>query len=1220
MTGIAAQRLMPTAGSGRYQVGEVLARGGMGSVHTAVDRLAERPVAYKRLTPSSDSTRSRLTALFKREYDTLTHLTHPNIVEVYDFGFDDTGPYYTMELLSGSDLTKLAPLSVRDACRVLRDVASALALLHARRLVHRDVSPNNVRLTAEGRAKLLDFGGMTGFGIPTEIVGTPAFIAPECLQRAPLDQRTDLYSLGALAYWTLTRRLHAPAHTIEELTEAWKHEVVPPSHYAPEVPRELDELVLALLQHDPVARPRHASDVIERLTTIAQLGPEQDESRVASSYLEHGPQQGHEEPLSVLVRALRGSLAGAGHTVLLEADPGLGRSALLDRIAVEAQLAGAIVLRAGGNLHTAAFSAARHLVKAGSLVFPDLAERARGLISTMPVGSGRDERSGPRSNIDASEQQIMFASILQEELLALSLRAPLVLLIDDAHTVDAESMALFASLVETVRSYPILFILSVQSQRDFLQREAQSKLEASAERCKLHALDEQQVNALVGTLFGEVQNRHLLAVWLYQQTGGNPGHCIDLSRLLLARGDIRYTVGTFTLPQVFDTELAVALHGQAALARLADLPVSMRNVANLLGLHDGPLTNQQLADATQQTPRELVLAVEQLQHRGVAVVSDDDVSCASDALRTALRNALSVADKRAAHLALARAIGAQAPDTLASLLGHAHHLLSAGGEEALEGASLLAGLDEKYKLELATIKGASSLLEWGLSVLEARRLPDVECLGLLIPLSLFSFYGRIDLQERYLSRTMGALSDVCGVTRARRLSVFVGTQLGLILGILTAWIMFRFTQRSLNRRSFVQHLGNIGSVPSSACAASASVWDATESYRVAHMLDVFENAGKSSAIYLMREFCLATAEVVSVKTARAIERYSRLFEIFQGKVFGMDEVSLEQLRCGCLHGKAQALVTDAAPEALTLADELERRGPFFAPHAAGVRMSYHLYRGEMHKAVPWRERAESLALRAGTSWSALTMLTIRLVQGCVAIGDVVTLVHVVAELARLAKVTPNIGTIHALAEGHLELLRGRPERALAIYERVLPTERARALPSYPMEAALHAQALSALGRHQEARALCMVLLDEIAASQREGDQNALMPRLCLAQAEAELGNFVRASELVDGCFERAGRFDNPLAMGSVHRARARIALLAGDNASFERHLASTSERFAATENPWLIQQTDALRADGARLGIGRAGLLQARPTDDLDGGTELQSSLGGVVASGTKQT
>ncbi|MEY4510987.1 MAG: putative serine/threonine protein kinase [Pseudomonadota bacterium] len=446
MTQTAALPLAPVATASRYDVGEVLASGGMGTVHAGFDRLAQRPVAYKRLSTAKESARSRVAALFRREYDTLSHLTHPNIVEVYDYGFDALGPYYTMELLSGSDLAKLAPLPVADACRVLRDVASALALVHARRFVHRDVSPNNVRLTADGRAKLIDFGGLTSFGVPTEIVGTPAFIPPESLDGAALDQRTDLYALGALAYWTLTRRMHIRANSLNELAYAWGDPVPPPSHFTPEVPKELDELVMSLLQHDPVARPSRAPDVIEKLTTIAGLPPEDNEQRVAFSYLQHAPQRGREPAMAVLERGMRAAIAGTGEIVLLEGEQGLGRSSVLRQLAVNAQLAGATVLRAESGLHTVAFSAARHVVNTGFGIFPDLAERARDRTSHRIRVVGRDERAAARSAIDVSEEQAMMASLLKDELLQLSLRAPLVVLIDDAHTIDAESLALFASL------------------------------------------------------------------------------------------------------------------------------------------------------------------------------------------------------------------------------------------------------------------------------------------------------------------------------------------------------------------------------------------------------------------------------------------------------------------------------------------------------------------------------------------------------------------------------------------------------------------------------------------------------------------------------------------------------------------------------------------------------------------------------------------------------
>ena len=104
-----------------------------------------------------------------------------------------------MELLDGSDLRERGQLPWREACALLRDVASSLAILHSRRLLHRDVSARNVRCTSDGRAKLIDFGAMTPMGVAKHVVGTPPFVPPEALQLQALDGRADLYALGALA-------------------------------------------------------------------------------------------------------------------------------------------------------------------------------------------------------------------------------------------------------------------------------------------------------------------------------------------------------------------------------------------------------------------------------------------------------------------------------------------------------------------------------------------------------------------------------------------------------------------------------------------------------------------------------------------------------------------------------------------------------------------------------------------------------------------------------------------------------------------------------------------------------------------------------------------------------------------------------------------------------------------------------------------------------------
>src|SRR6187402_632103 len=130
----AARSADTSEATGRYRIEKQLAVGGMGVIYVAFDALARREVAYKRLKVTNESSRPRLTALFEREYNALRRLQHPNIIEVFDYGLDAEGPYYTMELLAGKDLAAAAPLPLAEAARVLRDVASALALVHARRM------------------------------------------------------------------------------------------------------------------------------------------------------------------------------------------------------------------------------------------------------------------------------------------------------------------------------------------------------------------------------------------------------------------------------------------------------------------------------------------------------------------------------------------------------------------------------------------------------------------------------------------------------------------------------------------------------------------------------------------------------------------------------------------------------------------------------------------------------------------------------------------------------------------------------------------------------------------------------------------------------------------------------------------------------------------------------------------------------------------------------
>ncbi|HEX3595745.1 MAG TPA: serine/threonine-protein kinase, partial [Polyangiaceae bacterium] len=356
---------------GRFRIEAELARGGMGAVFSAIDESSGRRVALKRLAPDAPS---RTFALFEREFYVLSSLRHPRIIEVYDYGVDALGPYYTMELLDGSDLRELSPLALPAACRYLRDVASSLALLHARRLIHRDVSPRNVRTLPGGGCKLIDFGALMSFGTSEDLVGTPPAIAPEALSGEPMDQRADLFSLGALAYYLLTGRHAYPARKVGELAELWLEKLNPPSRYAQGIPSELDELVLALLGLDPLARPFSAAEVINRLEVIGGLEPDRDE-QIARSYFIGAELVERQQELERVDRRLKRARTARGGSMFVEANPGAGKTRFLGEVALKAQLGGTLVLRTEASAHSGSFSTVRALLQQLVRLSPKIAAK-----------------------------------------------------------------------------------------------------------------------------------------------------------------------------------------------------------------------------------------------------------------------------------------------------------------------------------------------------------------------------------------------------------------------------------------------------------------------------------------------------------------------------------------------------------------------------------------------------------------------------------------------------------------------------------------------------------------------------------------------------------------------------------------------------------------------------------------------------------------------------
>jgi hypothetical protein len=258
---------------GQYTLVEKLGEGGMGAVYRAKHALLRRATAIKLIRP--DKANEAAIARFEREVQLTATLTHPNTVTIYDYGRTEDGTFfYVMEFLDGADLGIVVrlngPLAAGRVVRVLAQVADALAEAHRRGLIHRDIKPANVLLTqtyAADVVKVVDFGLVKEVhATDTQhsvnqvgtITGTPMYMSPEAIARPDsIDEKTDVYSFGCLAYFLLTGMDVFPSTTTMEVCAHHLHTPpLPMSVRAQrEVPRALEDLVMRCLAKQPNERP-----------------------------------------------------------------------------------------------------------------------------------------------------------------------------------------------------------------------------------------------------------------------------------------------------------------------------------------------------------------------------------------------------------------------------------------------------------------------------------------------------------------------------------------------------------------------------------------------------------------------------------------------------------------------------------------------------------------------------------------------------------------------------------------------------------------------------------------------------------------------------------------------------------------------------------------------------------------------------------------------------
>jgi len=680
----------------RYCLLEKLGAGGMGVVYRAKDLMDGSIVALKRVivpgtqlqfASQGDSSDFRLA--LAQEFKVLASLRHPNIISVLDYGFDDQKqPYFTMEYLENAQTITAygADKPISQQIELLLQALQALAYLHRRGILHRDLKPDNT-LVINGHLKVLDFGLAVvheGVDETVETAGTLAYMAPELLQGGAASEASDLYAVGVMGYELFAGHHPFLGQGVGQLIIQILN--TPADVESLEVDGLLKEVLDRLLNKQPSERYSSANEL------IAIYGQRTDQSSTAEaptireSYLQAAKFVGRTSELKRLMETLENMLTGRGSAWLIAGESGVGKSRLLDELRTQALVSGALVLRGqaiaeGGAPYQLWRDALRRLCLQTDLT--DL--EASVLKSLVPdIGSliGRVVSDAP--GIDAQGSQIRLFSMIEG--MFRKQTQPVVLLLEDVHWAD-ESLTLLKRLSQAVYELPVLVIASYRDdERPNLPDEM-----PGMPVIKLARFDEQAIAELTSSMLGVSGEQAQVVDLLQRETEGNVFFIIEVMRALAEEAGQLAHIGNMTLPQsVFAGGVQTVIQ-----RRLSRVPTASRALLQMAAIAGRELDLSLLHIAFPNTNMEEWLT----SIATVIEVQENRYRFAHDKLREGLLLNLSVERRKTLHTTVAEAIAATYGDEpnqyaiqhyhweQAGNLDKARHYAELSGETALKNAA-----------------------------------------------------------------------------------------------------------------------------------------------------------------------------------------------------------------------------------------------------------------------------------------------------------------------------------------------------------------------------------------------------------------------------------------------------------------------------------------------------------------------------------------------------
>lgn len=625
----------------RYIVQNLLGEGGMGKVYQVMDSVHQRPCALKVLSQKISGEAALLQ--FRQEFWFMTRLAHPHIIQVHEFGIlEDQTPYFTMEIVPGQELSELTKIDTDLAYAVLIQTAQALGFIHSRRLIHADIKPDNIRLTPDGQVKLMDFGLMQAIDTRSngQLTGTVAYMAPEIPQRGILNEGTDIYALGVMAYELLAGVQPFVGTTVLDVVKAHiGSQPAPLNTFREDLPPQLVEIIHKMLEKKPEDRYENTAELLSDLSRASgvelTLSAEDRNSYLSSHVL-----VARDEELGILENALN-QLSEHSASLFIGAPAGVGKSRLIEEFKIKAQLADIPFCQ--GICVEQGMASYAPLVQALNQVIPlsskaDLESFGPILAHLLPQLEAHDIY--PQEDFDPRQQKITLFETVVDWLKSIARSRPFIVFVDDLHWSDMASVELFNYCVRELNGHAVMMLGSFRDDELLANNPLWQTLEEDlSQLIKLSPFTPEQMQSLIEKMLRDVHLPQDFIPYFYGATSGNAFFIREMLRYLMEEDMIHQRKGQWIIPDNYPEWQLPTSISDTIQQRLKHLSQAAAEWVQKLAVV-GKRIDLALMESLAQDKEHLFVHLEELVERQFLLRESDAMYFPHDRVRETLYNAL----------------------------------------------------------------------------------------------------------------------------------------------------------------------------------------------------------------------------------------------------------------------------------------------------------------------------------------------------------------------------------------------------------------------------------------------------------------------------------------------------------------------------------------------------------------------------------------------------